>query len=61
MYTDTELTDYLNGIRDIATRPEKTHHRYEEATFTPLFSRLIDYSEFNMESVYQQKKHKNRP
>ncbi|RZD18216.1 MAG: hypothetical protein EVG15_07095 [Candidatus Acididesulfobacter diazotrophicus] len=65
MYTETQLTGYLDGIRDIITRPEKTHQRFGhgEATFTPVFDRLINYSELNIESVFQEQSIRtgNRP
>jgi hypothetical protein len=51
MYTETQLTEYLNRIRDIKTISEKNRHRYRycEATFTHLFSSLImGNSELNM-------------
>ncbi len=55
MYDEIHLSDYLSGIRDILLKAKESHWRYEEATFTPLFSRLIESSNFNMHSLYQQK------
>jgi hypothetical protein len=62
MYTETQLTGYLDGIRDIITR-HKTHQRHREDTFTPLFTRLLDSFEFNMDYSSQEQSIRtgNRP
>ncbi len=49
------LSKYLNSIRDILLKTKGSHRRYEEATFTHLFSSLIESFDFNMDPFYQQK------
>ena len=55
MYNEIHLSNYLSDIRNILLKTKYHQRYYEEATFTPLFSILLESSDFNMDSFYQQK------